>query len=635
MHLPREVVFFDPRQRVYLSHVNLSGWRVTDASLLQLQAAPPSIQENGNLVKSSFHTLTVDGSAHISVKGLRIMFGATAEGGGTLRVLRLSQCQLLSRGGGERLEGNSLPRSLTELDVSSCEWVDDGFLRTVARHCFVLAQVSLARCRQVTDYGVAAFGESYSASLTHLDVNFCTKLTDTALLALLVGSSSGPAIPGGAQLPSSSASARIRILNAAGLPLVDGLTLFGLRGPCASHLESLDMSGCTVLRVAALERLARVRAFTHLTKLDLSRCSLVDDQALSAFGKACLQLETLLLIFCSSITDIGICRLVGGKVNLPGVRTDDQKDEDGHVGQGSTLGEYENSDDEDIGGSKYERGCIRLRTLDITGCFQVTSRGISALGARCTQLESLTLDGVRRLNSSGVRALLHGCCKLRALRWSGILVRSGQNEAATPGACAAFYSIPHLSDATVAMLTSTAGSLKTLHIGTTECDVDSLALALLRARNSPLTDLDVTSLATDSLCEAIGSVLQGCPRLRVLELESCEQICDETLVAISGAPCCPQLETLVLANDWQITDIGRERLPGGCAANWMPVLVPSLLWSVLLRIFETKRLQQLVFSAGIGTPHPYASIDEWLLKQNVVALNNAECTGSGSKHSVS
>ncbi|KAJ8563792.1 hypothetical protein ON010_g7553 [Phytophthora cinnamomi] len=266
MHLPREVVFFDPRRRVYHSHVNLGGWRVTDASLQLMQSASPvkstmqDSNQNGSLTKASFHTLTVDGSAHISVKGLRIVLEAATEGGGALRVLRLSQCQLLSRGGGDLLEGSSLPRTLKELDVSSCEWVDDQFLRTLARHCSVLAQISLARCRRVTDYGVAAFGESYAASLTYLDVSFCTKLTDTALLAILVGSSSTPAIPGGAQLPSSSTSARIRVLNAAGLPLVDGLTLLGLRGPCASRLESLDLSGCTVLRVAALERLARVRA---------------------------------------------------------------------------------------------------------------------------------------------------------------------------------------------------------------------------------------------------------------------------------------------------------------------------------------------------------------------------------------
>ncbi|KAE9220751.1 hypothetical protein PF005_g7367 [Phytophthora fragariae] len=358
MHLPREVVFFDPRLRVYHAHVNLGGWRVTDASLQQLQtplleksSIQDSSQNGKNLVKSSFHTLTVDGSAHISVKGLRVMLEASAEGGGTLHVLRLAQCQLLSRGGGELLEGSSLPHSLKELDVSSCEWVDDRFLRTLTRHCSVLEQVSLARCRRVTDYGVAAFGESYSASLTYLDVSFCTKLTDTALLALLVGSSSTQVIPGGAPLAALSASARIRVLNAAGLPLVDGLTLLGLRGPCASRLESLDLSGCTVLRVAALERLARVRALTRLTKLDLSRCSLVDDQVLSALGMACPQLATLQLAFCSSITDVGIHRLVGETVVLSAVRTEDLHDEEVNAGQPPTMGDYEDLDGEDAAGS--------------------------------------------------------------------------------------------------------------------------------------------------------------------------------------------------------------------------------------------------------------------------------------------
>jgi len=109
LHLPREVLFFDPRRRVYHSHVDLSGWRVTDASLQQLVLAS---DQSGSSVKSSFHALTVDGSAHISARGLRLMLDATEQGGGVLRVLRLPQCQLLSRGGGELLEGSSLPRSL-------------------------------------------------------------------------------------------------------------------------------------------------------------------------------------------------------------------------------------------------------------------------------------------------------------------------------------------------------------------------------------------------------------------------------------------------------------------------------------------------------------------------------------------
>ncbi|KAF1794190.1 Leucine-rich repeat domain, L domain-like [Phytophthora cactorum] len=501
LHLPREVVFFDPRRRVYHSHVDLSGWRATDASLQQLQL---NDDQNDSPVKSSFHTLSFDGSAHISVRGVLLMLEATTVGGGTLRALRLPRCQLLSRGGGELLDGSSLPRSLTELDVSSCEWVDDKFLRTVARHCSVLAQVTLAHCRRVTDYGVAAFGESYAASLTSLDVGF-------------------------------------------------------------------------FLRVAALQRLARVRALIRLTKLDLSRCLLVDDLVLTALGMACPQLATLLLAFCSNITDVGIRRVVAETAVVRAEQHNESRQE-------PTIENQEDFGEEDTGraiGRNGESGCRQLQTLDITGCFQVTSRGISALGARCPQLRSVTLDGVRRLNSSGIRDLLHGCRKLRTIRWGGILVRNSQDEAAVPGACAAFFSVPHLSDSTIAALTSSA--LKTLHIGTTQCDTDALASTLLSRTSSSfvisLTDLDVTALATDALCEALGNccanlrnlrlsrsryfsatsflaVLRGCPRLRVLELESCEQICDEILIAVSKAPCCPHLETLILANDWQLTDTG-------------------------------------------------------------------------------
>ncbi|OWZ17381.1 hypothetical protein PHMEG_0008679 [Phytophthora megakarya] len=612
LHLPREVVFFDPTRRIYHSRVNLSGWRVTDASLQQLQ-----LDHHQNA--SSFHTLIFDGSAHISVQGLCLMFEAAA---GTLRVLQLSQCQLLSRRGGELLEGSRLPRSLTELDVSSCEWVDDKFLRTVARHCSVLAQVSIAHCRRVTDYGVAAFGESYSASLIVLDISYCTKLSDTALLALLVGSSSSTAVPRGTALAAPAASARIRELKVAGLPLVDGLTFIGLRGPCVARLETLDLSGCSILRVAALKRLARVRALTRLTKLDLSRCSLVDDEGLAALGMACPQLTTLQLTFCSNITDIGIRRLVGDRVENQRDKTGQERQTDFDEGVVGVIG------------NTGERGCRQLETLDISGCFQVTSRGISAISAWCPHLRTIALDGVRRLNSWGVRALLRGCCKLRSMRWSGILVQSSKEEVAISGACAAFLSIPHLSDTTIAALTSGVSALKTLHIGTTQCDADGLAAALLLSRKSSpalnsLTNLDVTSLATDALCEALGSccanlralrlsrsryfsrtsfvaVLRGCTKLRVLELESCEQIRDETLVAISKSQCCSHLETLILANDWQLTDIGITALlrPAQSLVRLDARHCPEISLSVLKALAAARGHMSEASRDGLTPRHP-------------------------------
>ncbi|RLN54497.1 hypothetical protein BBJ28_00013539 [Nothophytophthora sp. Chile5] len=581
LHLPREVVFHDVRRRVYHSHVNLSGWHVTDASLQVLQMQP-SMQcgDSQEPEKTAFHTLSVDGSAHISVQGLHLLLAASSASGGALRVLRLSRCQLLSRGGGSgtsSMGGDRLPRSLTELDVSYCEWVDDHFLRVLARNCSALVRFSLAHCRRVTDYGVAAFGEGLSTALTHLDVSHCMKLTDTALLALLVGTTAASMGIGGGSIASDSTPLRLRIVHAAGLPLVDGLTLIGLRGPCASRLETLDMAGCTTLRVAALERLARVNALTRLTTLDLSRCSRVDDRALSAIGQACAQLATLKLAFCSTVSDCGVCRLVGGV-------SSSSKATQGGGGetQGVSLNGLEGLDDKEA--VRGEGGCQQLTSLDLTGCFQLTSRGIAALGARCALLQSVILDGVRRLDIVGVRALLQGCSKLHALRWNGILVRSNQGDVDAPRGCAAFFSIPHLSGSTIAALTNSSAALRTLHIGSTQCDVDALAAAFHLNRGSSivghhLTDLDVTSLVTDALCEALGAccpnlrslrlsrsryfssmsffaVLRGCPQLRTLDLESCEQLRDDVLVALGGAPCCSRLETLVLANDWQLTDLG-------------------------------------------------------------------------------
>ncbi|CEG35707.1 F-box protein containing LRR [Plasmopara halstedii] len=570
LHLPEEVVFSDPLRKCFRSHVDLSGWLVTDDSLQQLQFHYDHLK---HFVKSSFHTLTLDGTAHITKRGLNIILEAAQANGDTLRVLRLKDCQLLSFSGGQLLDSNNLPQFLTELDVSSCEWVNDNFLRILSRHCSSLTKLTLARCRRVTDYGIALFSESEVVSLTVLDISFCPKLTEVALLALLGGSSSSMAVPSGPPVTSSSTSARLRDLNAAGLSLVDGLTFIGLRKCSALHLETLNLSHCSGLRAAALQHLGRIHALTYIIKLDLSHCILVNDQILTALAEVCTQLTTLLLAYCTSITDYGIQRLVGDIV----VAHADQPDQFEIL---CDLG------GEDTAKKSRKNGCWLLEVLDITGCSQVTSRGIVALAARCPLLRSVTLDGVRRLDQSGVRALLDGCSELHTVRWRSTLVRNRPSEVYAPKTCAAFLSIPHLSEASLTALA--CSRLKVLHIGRTQCDTNALAIALLRMRTSPsfvntLTDLDVTSLGTDALCVALGKcctnlrkiclsrsryfsatsffeILRGCSRLRVIDIESCEQIGDETMTALSKAPCCSHLETLILANDWQLTDTGVAKL---------------------------------------------------------------------------
>lgn len=571
---PLELVFADTECRVVRSSIDLSGFRVSDQWLARAQSFLPA--------SGAVRSFALDDAARsVSARALQSFLNACALG--TLCCLRLASFPGLDA---QAVALDVVPATLVELDVSACEWVDDQFARVVARRCPALTKMDLARCRRITDYGVAAFADPPTVAvknvtqrrMTSLDISFCTKVTDSGVLALLMA--------------VATAGLRLRELRAAGLPLVEGLNLLGLPrfGSSGASIEALSLATLSNLRVSAIATLSMVGALANVREMDLSSCSMIDDEALQALcvrpsgqGSSvggCTHLVSLKLAFCSSISDAGITLLVGSANSIP-----------------ATTSRPTTS-----GSSVKHRAYALLKRVDLTGCFQLTDDGVVALAEACPELQVLVIDGVRRIEAKGVHALVQHCPTLHTIHWGGILVR-GSNANRTGSASGRatgtattnggdFFSIPQLSAATIAAL-ELATHLHTLHVGNTQCDVDALASRLQHTRrfSSHLVDLDVTGIATDALCHAIGAscanlralrlsrsryfsessflrVAAGCRRLESLDLESCEQIRDAGLGAIAAN--CPLLERLSLANDWQVTDRGVAAVGAGC--KWLKAL---------------------------------------------------------------
>lgn len=525
---PRDAVFADFECTRLRRRVDLSGWvgADVDAALRLLRA----VGEDATDAKDGrrLEEITLDGCERVAT--LDWLSSSNGNAFSALASLRLERCQAL---GPENVA--HFPAALVELSLAHCEWADDQCLRALARRCKLLASVSLHRCRRVTDYGVAAFPDaSVKPALTRLDISYCTKVTDVGVLALFARAS------------------RLRVLLAAGLPLLEGVNLQGL--PRTSNsLETLDLSGCSRLSASAISHLVRVYANARLTDLNLSGCAQISDDVLVALGRCCPSLLELRLASCPLVSDAGVQRLV----EFVPLESEDTAD----------FVENESA----------ATRCVKLRSLELSGCFQLTDVALAAIGRQCADLQVLLLDGVRRLSGVGLRAVVEHCAHLQTLSWSGVLVRSSKSPALADrgdsAVCSDFFSIPRLDRAALSAAAS-AARLKTLHVGNAKCDVDALCLLLARV-GVHLRDLDVTSIATDALCESIGTsctklrvlrlsrsryfsersflcVARGCTELRALDLESCEQIRDASVVALSEH--CAQLEKLVLANDWQVTD---------------------------------------------------------------------------------
>lgn len=605
---PLELVFADAERRIVRSGVDLGGFRVSDQWLARAQALLPA--------GASVRSLALDDSARgVSARALQGFLGACAPD--SLRCLRLASCPGLDS---VAVALDVVPTTLVELDVSACEWVDDQFARAVARRCPALTTATFARCRRVTDYGVAAFADPPAVTtksvgqrrLASLDISFCTKVTDSGLLVLLVA--------------MATAGLRLRELRAAGLPLVEGLNLLGLPrfGSSGASVETLSLATLSNLRVSAIATLSTVGALANIREIDLSSCSKVDDEALQALcvrpgtqgegSTGCVHLKTLKLAFCSSITDAGISLLVGSASGSP-------------IPSGRPT----------TSGSKaMHRLHAQLERIDLTGCFRLTDDGLVSLAQACPKLQVLGVDGVRRIGAKGVHALAQHCPKLHTIHWGGVLVRGssakrtgsasdrGAGDAPTNGGD--FFSIPQISAATIAGF-ELATRLHSLHIGSTQCDVDALAsrLHLSPGFGTRLVDLNATGIATDALCRSIGAtcsnlrslrlsrsryfsepsflrVAAGCRRLESLDLESCEQIRDVSLQAVAAS--CPLLERLNLANDWQITDRGVAAV--GTSCKWLKALnvrhCPEVSLFVLRSVASKNNL--LVASAdGLALKH--------------------------------
>lgn len=537
--VPLELVFWRRQPRIFHSHVNLDGWDIHDAQFARLI-------NSGCQATAMLTRLTLDNVAHLTSNGLSAL--------GSFRSLVQLSLQACSGLSADTIL--ILPTSLTQIDLSHCEWVDDASVRSLVKRCPALTHVWLAHCKRMTDYGVAAFADSPSscAMLLQLNISHCVRVTDTALLALFVK------------------ALKLQTLLASGLPRVEGWVIQGLPHIGTNALQTLDLAHNARMQCLLIVHLVRVYA-TRLTDVDLSHCALLTDEALVALGQHCPSLVALKLASCAMISDNGLIRLVE---NSPAQQPPSG---DSSIGDQQRLA----SDVSASSGDHEPPRCTNLRILDISGCYQITNDGLAAIARRCMDLQVLVLDGVRRVSAKSLRLLFKNCLQLRTFSWSGLLVRTTK-LVDTGGTCSGFFSIPQVDQQAVSAIAS-GYRLTVLNLANTKCDAEALASLLVSHCGAQLTDLNVTAIATDALCLAIGSacarlqvlhlsrsryfsessflaIASNCTALRVLDLESCEQIRDRSLDELSTH--CVQLERLVLANDWQVTDHGVSLLCGRC-----------------------------------------------------------------------
>ena len=177
---------------------------------------------------------------------------------------------------------------------------------------------------------------------------------------------------------------------------------------------------------------------------------------------------------------------------------------------GSKCDQISRDNSDDLG---IARCCLRLESINLHRCDDITDIGLSAIGLGCPHLAYLNLQNCARISDEGLLAIARGCPLLQ---------------------CINLQNCVRITDVGVSALARCCPDLATINL---MCC-------------SEITDFSLSDIA------------QGCPHLVSINLYHCQRITDEGVSAIALS--CPSLVHINLAYCPNITDIGLSALRQGC-----------------------------------------------------------------------
>ncbi|KAJ0234081.1 F-box/LRR-repeat protein 12 [Hirschfeldia incana] len=265
--------------------------------------------------------------------------------------------------------------------------------------------------------------------LEHLSLSGCTLLNDSSLTSLRFP---------GARLLSLHLDCCYGVSD-------DGISTVASFCP---NLREVSLYRCSISDIG-LETLARA-ASLRLRCVNLSHCPLVSDHGVRALTQACLQIESVKISNCKSITGVGfsgssptlgyvdaercqvepkgIAGIVSGGgiefLNVSGAVCYIGKDDLVPIGSGiaSKLRVLNMRMCRTVGDESViaiAKGCPLLQEWNLALCHEVKVAGWEAVGKWCRKLEKLHVNRCRNLCDQGLLGIRSGCKSLRILYMFG------------------------------------------------------------------------------------------------------------------------------------------------------------------------------------------------------------------------
>lgn len=314
----------------------------------------------------------------------------------------------LVRRGIRRVQVLSLRRSLRDvisgvpalesLNLQGCFNLNDtGLAQAFTQEQPCLTVLDLSLCKQITDSSLARIAQ-YLPNLEALELGGCTNITNTGLLLIAWGLKKLK----GLNLRSC------RHISDVGIGHLAGLNRENAEGNL--ELEYLALQDCQKLTDDALRNISL--GLLNLKSINLSFCASVTDSGLKYLAKMA-NLRELNLRSCDNISDVGMSYLAegGSRITSLDVSFCDKMGDKAllHVSQGLfqlrslSLSACQVSDD---GIGRIARNLHDLDTLNIGQCSLITDKGLHAVADHLRNLRCIDLYGCTQITTVGLERIM-------------------------------------------------------------------------------------------------------------------------------------------------------------------------------------------------------------------------------------
>ncbi|KAL2506131.1 F-box/LRR-repeat protein 4 [Abeliophyllum distichum] len=338
-----------------------------------------------------------------------------------------------------------------------------------------------------------------------------------------------------------------------------------------TKLESLKLMWCPNVTDVGLISIAEKCKL--LKSLDLQECC-VRDKGLAAIGEFCTRLEDLNLWRCNSLTDTGLAQLALGcgrtlkSLGLDACQslTDVSLEAVGFHCQSLEFLSLDSEFIHDKGLLAVAKGCTQLKSLKLE-CSNITDEALQAVGSFCLLLELLALYSCGQLTDKSLFSIGEGCKKLKNLILSNCSFMSDMGLDSIAVGCEVLMHLEVSGCDNIG-----AGSLKS--IGKSCTRLSGLALRhwrFLQIENYALCDFGIGCKYLQSLhlfdCSGIGdeglcAIARGCRNLKKLNIIHCHGVGNEGIVCVGQN--CKFLTDLVLQLCDGVGDDGIIAIARGC-----------------------------------------------------------------------